>query len=76
MSEAFIKYTAYTALLHIAMTTGQDEGEGSLGDSIRDAMDPFWYQMTKEEMSLVGKISEEIYVLDGIPIPVADNSCP
>lgn len=66
MSEAFIKYVAYTALLHRAMTTGQDgDSEDSEGNKIRDAMDPFWYQMTKEEMALAGKISEAMYVLDG-----------
>ena len=69
MSEAFIKYTAYLALLHMAMRTGQDEGDGSKGDQIRDEMDPFWHQMTEEEMELAGKISEAIYVLDGMPNP-------
>lgn len=64
MSEAFIKYTAYLGLLHCAMRSGQDEGDNSKGDQIRDAMDPFWREMSEEEMELSGKISEAMYQLD------------
>jgi hypothetical protein len=72
MSEAFIKYMAYMVLLIHEQQCGRDEGENTRADQIRDEMDPYWYQMTEEEMKLVDQISETVYVIE----ETADNLLP
>lgn len=64
-SEAFIKYTAYLVLLIHEIKSGRDEGENTpVSDKIRDDMDPYWYQLTADEMQLVDKISAAVYEIE------------
>lgn len=61
MSEAFIKYVGLLAHLHHAMISGLDDGDGCLGDQLRDEMDLVWRRMSDTEQQLCDKISAEIY---------------